>query len=88
MKYAIVVLLGFSSFACFAQNSAEYRARSDKANTQAEMTVCASAEAKRVGRKLNSTCRELLAKVASQPEAFVKIKAAQRAWVAYRDAYT
>jgi uncharacterized protein YecT (DUF1311 family) len=87
MKYAIFVLLGFSSFACFARDSAEHRACSDKANTQAEMTACAGAEAKRVDAKLNSTYRALLARVASQPEAVAKIKAAERAWVAYRDAY-
>jgi uncharacterized protein YecT (DUF1311 family) len=87
MKYALFVLLGFSSFSCFAQDSAEYRACSDKANTQAEMTACAGAEAKRVDAKLNSTYRALLANVASQPEALAKIKAAERAWVAYRDAY-
>ena len=87
MKYAIFVLLGLSAFACFAQDSAEYRACTDKANTQGEMTSCASAEANRVDAKLNSTYRALLAKVASQPEAVAKIKAAERAWVAYRDAY-
>jgi uncharacterized protein YecT (DUF1311 family) len=87
MKYAIFVLLGFSSFACFAQDSAEYRACSDKANTQVQMTACAGTEAKRVDAKLNSTYRALLAKVESQPGAVTKIKAAERAWVAYRDAY-
>jgi uncharacterized protein YecT (DUF1311 family) len=87
MKYAIFVLLGFSSFSCFAQDSAEYRACSDKANTQAEMTACADAEAKRVDAKLNSTYRALLAKVESQPAAVAKIKAAERAWVTYRNAY-
>jgi uncharacterized protein YecT (DUF1311 family) len=51
------------------------------------MTACAGAEAKRVDAKLNSTYRALLARVASQPEAVAKIKAAERAWVAYRDAY-
>lgn len=87
MKYAIFVLLGFSLFASFAQDSTEYRACSDKANTQAEMTACAGAEAKRVDAKLNSTYRALLAKVESQPEAVAKIKVAERAWVIYRDAY-
>ena len=87
MKYAIFVLLGFSSFACFAQDSAEYRACSDKANTQAEMNACAGAEAKRVDAKLNSTYLALLAKAESQPDAVAKIKVAEKAWVAYRDAY-
>jgi len=75
------------SFACFAQDSAEYRACSDKANTQSEMTACVSDEAARVDAKLKTTYRALLARVTSQPEALAKIKAAERAWIAYRDAY-
>jgi uncharacterized protein YecT (DUF1311 family) len=88
MKYLVVaVFTSFISFACFAQDSAEYRACSDKANTQAQMIACAGSEANRVDAKLNSTYRVLLAKLESQPEAVTKIKAAERAWVAYRDAY-
>jgi uncharacterized protein YecT (DUF1311 family) len=81
------LLMTVISFACSAQDSAEYRACSDKANTQSEMTACASDEAARVDAKLNTTYRALLARVASQPEALAKIKAAQRAWIAYRDAF-
>jgi uncharacterized protein YecT (DUF1311 family) len=51
------------------------------------MNACVSDEAARVNAKLNMTYRALLARVASQPEALAKIKAAQRAWIAYRDAY-
>jgi uncharacterized protein YecT (DUF1311 family) len=88
MKSLVVaILMTVISCLCFAQDSAEYRACSDKANTQSEMTACASDEAARVDVKLNTTYRALLARVASQPEALAKIKAAQRAWIAYRDAY-
>jgi uncharacterized protein YecT (DUF1311 family) len=88
MKYLMVTLLVLvSAFACFAQDSVAYRACSDKANIQTEMTACASEEAARIDAKLNTTYRALLAKVASQPEAAVKIKAAENAWIAYRDAY-
>ena len=88
MKSLVAVLsMTIISFACFAQDSAEYRACSGKANTQSEMTACASDEAARVDAKLNTTYRALLAKVASQREALVKIKAAEGAWIAYRDAY-
>ena len=88
MKCLVVALLmTVISFACFAQDSAEYRACSDKANTQSEMTACASDEAARVDAKLKTTYRALLARVTSQPEALAKIKAAERAWIAYRDAY-
>ena len=88
MKCLVVAfLMTVISFACFAQDSAEYRACSDKANTQSEMTACASDEAARVDAKLKTTYRALLARVTSQPEALAKIKAAERAWIAYRDAY-
>ena len=88
MKCLVVAfLMTVISFACFAQDSAEYRACSDKANTQSEMTACASEEAARVDAKLKTTYRALLARVTSQPEALAKIKAAERAWTAYRDAY-
>lgn len=83
----VAFLMTVISFACFAQDSAEYRACSDKANTQSEMTACASDEAARVDAKLKTTYRALLARVTSQPEALAKIKAAERAWIAYRDAY-
>ena len=88
MKCLVVeFLMTVFSFACFAQDSAEYRTCSDKANTQSEMTACASDEAARVDAKLKTTYRALLARVTSQPEALAKIKAAERAWIAYRDAY-
>jgi uncharacterized protein YecT (DUF1311 family) len=83
----LALLMTVISFACFAQDSAEYRACSDKANTQSEMTACASDEAARVDAKLKTTYRALLARVTSQPEALAKITAAERAWIAYRDAY-
>jgi len=83
----VAFLMTVISFACFAQDSAEYRACSDKASTQSEMTACASDEAARVDAKLKTTYRALLARVTSQPEALAKIKAAERAWTAYRDAY-
>jgi uncharacterized protein YecT (DUF1311 family) len=83
----VAFLMTVISFACFAQDSAEYRACSDKANTQSEMTACASDEAARVDAKLKTKYRALLARVTSQPEALAKIKAAERAWIAYRDAY-
>ena len=58
MKSLVVaILMTVISCACFAQDSAEYRACSDKANTQSEMTACASDEAVRVDAKLDATYR-------------------------------
>jgi uncharacterized protein YecT (DUF1311 family) len=92
MRYLVLLLFMLLTVLeqapCSAQDSAEYRTCSDKAITQAEMTACAGAEAKRVDAKLKSTYRALLARVVeSQPDAVAKIKTAERAWVAYRDAY-
>ena len=86
MKYLLVVLL-MASLPGFARDSEPYRACSKKAKTQSEMNVCASAEAARADGQLNRKYRKLLAQAASQPEALAKIKAAQKAWVLYRDAY-
>lgn len=76
-----------ASILCCAQGSATYRACSQQANTQHEMNACASEEAKRVDDELNKVYKLLLAKVRGSPVATAKIRAAQRAWVAYRDAY-
>ena len=81
----IVFLLG--SLASVAQESAEYRACLDKATTQMAMNTCASAEAARVDARLNDVYHKLLAEAAKQPEAVDKIQGAERAWIAYRDAY-
>ena len=70
-----------------AQDSAQYRACNDKAKTQGEMNACASEEAARLDGELNDVYRKLLSRAASQPKAVAKIKLAQRAWIAYRDAY-
>jgi uncharacterized protein YecT (DUF1311 family) len=88
MRYAAIVLFAaFSAFPCLAQCSDDYRACNDKANTQAEMNACASDELARADNELDEIYRRLLSKAASQPEAIAKIKAAERAWITYRDAY-
>jgi uncharacterized protein YecT (DUF1311 family) len=71
----------------FAQDSPKYRACSEKAVAQPELNACASEEAKRVDAELNRVYRDLLSKNTDDPAAAEKIKKAQRAWVAYRDAY-
>ncbi len=88
MKYlALAFALVAASLPALAQDSAQYRACNDKAKTQGEMNACASEEAARVDAELNAVYRKLLSKAATQPEAVVKIKASERAWITYRDAY-
>jgi uncharacterized protein YecT (DUF1311 family) len=86
MRYMAVVFL-IASLPGLAQNSEQYRSCNDKATTQGEMNACASDEAARVDAQLNDVYRKLLSQAASRQEAVAKIKAAERAWIAYRDAY-
>ena len=86
MRYLAIVFL-IASLPGLAQDSAQYRACNDKAKTQVEMNACASEEAARLDAQLNDVYRKLLSQAASQQEAVAKIKAAERAWIVYRDAY-
>ncbi len=70
-----------------AQDSPKFRACNAKAAAQPELNACAADEAKRVDAELNRVYRELLSKDTDDAAATEKIKKAQRAWVAYRDAY-
>ena len=71
----------------FGQNSAAYKACNQKAQTQAEMNRCAHEEATRADAELNRVYDRVLSKAAAESEAVAKIKAAEKAWIAYRDAY-
>lgn len=86
MKYLPLVFL-LASLPGFAQHSARYRACSEKAKTQMEMNACASEEAARADVELNEVYRKVLAQAGKEEEAIAKIKAAERAWITYRDAY-
>ncbi|HEY1204870.1 MAG: lysozyme inhibitor LprI family protein [Bryobacteraceae bacterium] len=82
-----IILAALVPCLLFAQDSARYRACTGKAKAQPELNACAADEAKRVDAELNRVYRELLSKNTDDPAAVEKIKNAQRAWVAYRDAY-
>jgi uncharacterized protein YecT (DUF1311 family) len=82
----LFVALLTAALPAFAQYSPQYRACGQKAKTQAEMNACANDEAERTDKQLNETYRKVLSE-AKQPEAIASIKAAEGAWVAYRDAY-
>lgn len=84
---AVLLFIVLSSFSCMAQDSERFRACNEKATSQAEMNVCANEEATRVDSELNNVYRTLLSKAGSQPEAVAKIQIAERAWIAYRNAY-
>lgn len=86
MKYLAVVFM-IASVSAIAQNSHQYRACSEKANTQLDMNMCAGQEAARADERLNAVYRKLLSQAAEQHGAVAKIQAAERAWIVYRDTY-
>ncbi len=75
------------SSACLAQYSEQYRTCMDGADTQLKMNRCAGAELTRTEAEGNRLYAELLSAASGQSEAVEKIKAAESAWIAYRDAY-
>lgn len=81
---AFVLLL---AGACGAQESAAYTKCTEGAKAQPELNACAAAEAERTDAELNRVYRQLLAAVADDKAATAKIKLAEQAWIAYRDAY-
>lgn len=85
MRYLVLYCL----FSCclFAQDSPQYNACTEKAKAQMQLNQCAGDEAARVDGELNEVYRKVLAASADDADATAKIKAMQRAWVTYRDAY-
>ena len=86
-QLGVALFLFLTSLLSFSQDSPQYRACNEKAKVQAEMNDCAGQEAARVDARLNEIYKQLLSKAASDPNEVAKIKAAERAWIAYRDAY-
>src|SRR5690348_12899053 len=84
--FVTILLLAVVSGSVCAQQSAENRACNEQAKTQTAMNVCASEEAARADKQLNDVYRILLHKT-TDVTAAEKIRVAERAWIAYRDAY-
>jgi len=71
----------------FAQYSEKLDGCLEKANTQLAMNICANEEARRADAELNVVYQKVLSAVGGQSVFIEKIRAAERAWIAYRDAY-
>jgi uncharacterized protein YecT (DUF1311 family) len=86
-------LLGLAilfSFGCVSIGHAQ-SAKSPKKlcgdyGTQTDMNECAAKEAHQADDALNSTYQELLRKLKDDKTATVRVVAAERAWIAFRDA--
>lgn len=57
------------------------------AMAQSEMNRCADLDARQADGDMNRVYRELLSKLKSDDNAIKKLRAAQRAWLAFRDAH-
>jgi uncharacterized protein YecT (DUF1311 family) len=86
-RVAAAVFVVQATLFVFSQDSPQYQACMDKAKAQMEMNQCAGQEESRVDARMNEVYKQLLAKAADDQSAVAKIKAAERAWVAYRDSY-
>ena len=58
----------------------------EKANTQLESNECAAKEYREADAELNRVYKAILEKYKKDPRFIDKLRAAQRAWLAYRDA--
>lgn len=92
-KPACHLLCGFivaAAAAIFATSpftaSAADAARCNPAGTQVEINACAADKLAEADRQLNAVYQSLLKKQASNPAFEQKLRAAQRAWITFRDA--
>ena len=91
MTRALLVAASFvvlaSTVPCFAQDSEEYAKCVKTAASQTAMNVCSAEEARRADVELNEIYKKVLSAARNQPRSVEKIRAAQRAWITFRDAY-
>lgn len=69
----------------FAQNAPQKDCR-ETAGTQAEMNACEESRAQALDREMNQLYSQILERYKSDSQALARLKAAQRAWLQYRDA--
>ncbi len=58
----------------------------DPGGSQLELNACADRAFKQADAELNAVYRQIVAKLAGEPVALAKMKAAQRLWIQLRDA--
>jgi uncharacterized protein YecT (DUF1311 family) len=71
---------------CLSMKAQSKPCGSGSHETQAEMNQCAIDEFKNADKRLNETYKELLDKLKNNKTALSKVIAAERAWIAFRDA--
>jgi uncharacterized protein YecT (DUF1311 family) len=84
-RLAAALALSLVAFPLMAQTS-EQRCL-ESAATRAEVNRCVSEEVRQVEAELNDVYDQLLIVLRYDATAVVKVRAAEKAWVAYRDGY-
>jgi len=80
--FAALLLITFATPAFGAKQNSCYHT----ANNQFELNQCAARELKEADDELNRVYREILKRNAKDPVFLDRLKAAQRAWISFRDA--
>lgn len=83
----LAVIAVLSPAPCRSQELAQPDKCLQKAITQLAINTCAGDAALRADSELNDVYRQLLSKAENEPGAIVKVRAAERAWIQYRDSY-
>lgn len=85
MRWMALALLGAGA-ALAAEPAREPPIKCNDAGTQQEMNVCALEAFEEADRKLNDTYQALIRKERGKPVHVAKLREAQKAWIAFRDA--
>lgn len=83
MKQRIAALVLLCACSVYAEDSAF---KCNPAGNQSELNQCALDEYQTADRKLNDTWKQLMLKFKNDKTAIAKLKAAQKAWLVFRDA--
>ena len=82
IRHLLLLILASASSAAWAADEI----KCNDAGTQLELNACALDEFKRADLELNETYAALLKKENQDPTFIRKLRAAQRAWITFRDA--
>ena len=83
----VLLLLCACPILCRAQKDVQYPKCLNTVGTQYELDLCADPGAQQQEHEIKRVYAQLLSKVAADPNATAKVRAMERAWIAYRDAY-
>lgn len=85
MKYPLIITTFL--MLCSATVFAEKESCHEIASTQLDMNVCASSDFERADKELNEVYKEILKRYHNSPQFLKNLRAAQRAWLVFRDAH-